>query len=774
MFKNFSLLITYVSILCILLAWVGKVSADDDKERISRLEELARRAILRQYASDMALAQIAWQMGKLDRAISLLERHRPKDSEDDHRSIEWYLLWRMMHAEKATLVGESSPIAAIAFSADDSELIFTQRSFTYHTPAMVKTWKPEPSHLAESAPLQPQNKQPNTASSMLVWEQERQETNAYYFGGHTLALSADASRIAIPDNQSIQVILRDTGQTTGKVEWTLGGHADFVEAVAMSLDGSRLATGGLDKRLNVWNLDTGELIESLPGHELGVLAVAFSPDGKTIAAGGGDSRAPDWHRRQHGELKIWTVQSDNEPHTVEVSAAVTSVTYSANGQYIAASLFDGKTIVVDARANKILRTITSSSTVTCVRFSPDSNHLATASTDGQVKLWDRQTGDEIATFRGHRGRVECLAFSPSGLWLASGGVDQTLRVWDMSLYPERTRIALPAWSIHTVAFTDKGQSLMASDFNQVWLVDPNSSRVRAHWNSDHWVIAAAISYDGSRIATAGQRSTHGGGGAFVRLWNPTDTSKPQEVSVPLGSADSVAFTRDGKYLLVHCESADKSESSVRLYSSDTGSLQEAWDAAYTAALSADSRLVAIGLAEAIVLYDLESKKELARITGDEARSNNLQFSPDSKHLASSSFDHSVYIWKTANQELAKVLRHPQQVATHVVFSPDGKNVVTSDAEQSYVWDFSDATIRYPLPCGSCPMVFSPDSRTLIAAPGEVLFLQVATGDELITFPHYGYDSRTLAITPDGKIIAQAGGNRDESNGIWIWNAKNAD
>ncbi len=106
-----------------------------------------------------------------------------------------------------------------------------------------------------------------------------------------------------------------------------------------------------------------------------------------------------------------------------------------------------------------------------------------------------------------------------------------------------------------------------------------------------------------------------------------------------------------------------------------------------------------------------------------------------------------------------------------MFSPDGKNVVTSDAEQSYVWDFSDATIRYPLPCGSCPMVFSPDSRTLIAAPGEVLFLQVATGDELITFPHYGYDSRTLAITLDGKIIAQAGGNRDESNGIWIWNAK---
>lgn len=69
------------------------------------------------------------------------------------------------------------------------------------------------------------------------------------------------------------------------------------------------------------------------------------------------------------------------------------------------------------------------------------------------------------------------------------------------------------------------------------------------------------------------------------------------------------------------------------------------------------------------------------------------------------------------------------------------------------------------------MTFTRDSNTLITAPGEVHFWQTATGEELLGFPHYGYDSHALALSSDGKILAQAGGNRDESNGVWVWNTE---
>src|SRR4051812_45598284 len=104
---NSNTLSTLAAILWTLLAFYGNVRADELSERLKRAESVARQSQLHQYASDMALAQMAWQMGMLDRATALLERHRPAKlanetevSQDnvaanDYRGMEWYLLWRM-------------------------------------------------------------------------------------------------------------------------------------------------------------------------------------------------------------------------------------------------------------------------------------------------------------------------------------------------------------------------------------------------------------------------------------------------------------------------------------------------------------------------------------------------------------------------------------------------------------------------------------------------------------------------------------------------------
>ena len=92
-----------------------------------------------------------------------------------------------------------------------------------------------------------------------------------------MAQSTDGKRIAVPDNNVVRVIDR----ANSEIEWTMTGHTDFTAAVAISTDGKLMASGGLDNTLNVWSLETGELVESLPGHEFGILAIAFSPDGNT-------------------------------------------------------------------------------------------------------------------------------------------------------------------------------------------------------------------------------------------------------------------------------------------------------------------------------------------------------------------------------------------------------------------------------------------------------------------------------------------------------------
>ena len=52
-------------------------------------------------------------------------------------------------------------------------------------------------------------------------------------------------------------------------------------------------------------------------------------------------------------------------------------------------------------------------------FSPDGRRIVSASHDGTLKLWDAQTGAELATLAGHADVVQACAFSPDGRRIVS-------------------------------------------------------------------------------------------------------------------------------------------------------------------------------------------------------------------------------------------------------------------------------------------------------------------------------------------------------------------
>ena len=65
-----------------------------------------------------------------------------------------------------------------------------------------------------------------------------------------------------------------------------------------------------------------------------------------------------------------------------------------------------------------------------VAFSPDGTTLASGVGAGEIKLWDIETRQEIATLEGHPGIAFSVAFSPDGKTLASGSQDGTVLVWN--------------------------------------------------------------------------------------------------------------------------------------------------------------------------------------------------------------------------------------------------------------------------------------------------------------------------------------------------------
>ena len=116
---------------------------------------------------------------------------------------------------------------------------------------------------------------------------------------HSLAFSPDGSRIASGGEDTT---VRVWDAATGECVATIEGNSERVKSVAFSPDGSRIASGGKDTTVRVWDAATGECVATLEGHSKDVISVAFSPDGSRIASGGGDKTVRVWSRSMREDL----------------------------------------------------------------------------------------------------------------------------------------------------------------------------------------------------------------------------------------------------------------------------------------------------------------------------------------------------------------------------------------------------------------------------------------------------------------------------------------
>ncbi|MBS0270503.1 MAG: caspase family protein [Proteobacteria bacterium] len=104
----------------------------------------------------------------------------------------------------------------------------------------------------------------------------------------------------------------------GQPRNVLEGHLRYVLAANMSPDEKRLVSGGADKSVNLWDVESGQLIGHLQGHTADVEAVAFSPNGKFVVSSSEDQ-----------SVRIWSVENRQELVTMyfdKAGAGYTGVT----------------------------------------------------------------------------------------------------------------------------------------------------------------------------------------------------------------------------------------------------------------------------------------------------------------------------------------------------------------------------------------------------------------------------------------------------------------
>ncbi len=71
-------------------------------------------------------------------------------------------------------------------------------------------------------------------------------------------------------------------------------HADWIQGLAYSPDGTRLATASKDGTVKIWDVATGKELRTFGDHTKPVNTVAYSPDGRTVASAGNDREVKLW------------------------------------------------------------------------------------------------------------------------------------------------------------------------------------------------------------------------------------------------------------------------------------------------------------------------------------------------------------------------------------------------------------------------------------------------------------------------------------------------
>ncbi|HSE16880.1 MAG TPA: caspase family protein [Pyrinomonadaceae bacterium] len=460
--------------------------------------------------------------------------------------------------------------------------------------------------------------------------------------------------------------------------------------ISFTDDGKRIATGGFDTDIIVWETETGKRLSNLIGRANMAYNVTFSADGNELMSGG----RTRWDLRTGRGLRM-------APDTGEKTYSVST----PDGRLVVMRKGNTNVLtVVESPNGKPLFTLTPSGEtgmVQRIRFSADSTLLAVVysivedqhpdpgsfTRGAQVKIWDLKTGRELRSMTPSQIPME-VEFSADGRTIAIiGGMGQ-LSLWDVQSGSKLRDLSASPMPTFTPPTTIKPGQMptmptmpnMADIANMI----TNTLGTFSAGTMGQSITSLAFTKDGKLLATGGVESK-----ANIDIAAMMSGAMNKRPKKGAKQPDTDDMMKDLKVEAV---------GQVQFWDVTTGqpvaAIKGHGRGVSRVAFSRDGKLLASGGTDnTIKIWDVATRNELRTLTGHTAGIESMDFSPDGRLLASASDDGSTFLWDTKTGEHLLTLISLDDGGEWMVVTPQGLFDGTPVSWNQILWRYNQETFN---------------------------------------------------------------------------------